>query len=536
MTDLPSGGAADAQDAQDAQEEVIRFLSDPALFGPGPGRGPGVERVDRVETVETHVSLVFLGGERVLKLKRAVTFPYLDFSTPEKRRRACEAEVRINRRTAPSLYLGVVAVTRGEDGGLALGGGGPAVDWLVEMRRFDEDTLFDRLARKGGLGRAMMEDLADAIAEFHANAEASSEAGGRDGISMIIESNAECFAQSAAGILDGKDVEALTRLSREALDAVGPVLDRRRDEGRVRHCHGDLHLRNICLVGGRPTLFDGIEFDQAFATIDVLYDLAFLLMDLDHRGLRRLASIVFNRYLDATGDGAEDLGGLRVMALFLSMRAAIRGHVDAAQAVTLADPEKARSRAGEAADYLTMALASLAPSAPRLIAVGGLSGSGKSRLARELAPHFGAPPGARVVRSDATRKRLAGVPLTQRLGPEGYTPEMTERTFAALFGEAAAALKAGHAVIADAVFATPGQRRAIAEVAKSEGMPFAGLWLEAPAEVMRRRIAGRRRNVSDADAKVLERQLAYDLGPIEWRRIDSSGPREETLKMGRGAL
>ena len=521
MTGLPPGEGADSQ------EEVIRFLSDPAVFG------PGVERVDRVET---HVSQVFMGGERVLKLKRAVTFPYLDFSTPEKRRLACEAEVRINRRTAPGIYRGVVAVTRGEDGGLALGGEGPAVDWLVEMKRFDEDTLFDRLAQKGGLGRAMMEDLADAIAEFHAAAEVNNEFGGRDGISMIIESNAECFAQSAADILDEKDVATLTRLSREALDAVGPVLDRRRDHGRVRHCHGDLHLRNICMVGGRPTLFDGIEFDQAFATIDVLYDLAFLLMDLDHRGLRRLANMVFNRYLDVTGDGTEDLGGLRVMALFLSMRAAIRGHVDAAQAVALGDPEKARSRAGEAAEYLTMALASLAPSAPRLIAVGGLSGSGKSRLARELAPHLGAQPGARVVRSDAIRKRLAGVPLTQRLGPEGYTPEMTERTFAALFAEAAAALKAGQAVIADAVFATPGHRRAIAEVAESEGIPFTGLWLEAPAEVMHRRIARRKRNISDADEKILELQLTYDLGPMEWRRIDSSGPREETLKMGRAAL
>ena len=533
MTNLPPGGAADAANSQ---EEVIRFLSDPAVFGPGPGAGPGVKRVERVDRVETHVSLVFMGAERVLKLKRAVTFPYLDFSTPEKRRRACEAEVRINRRTAPGIYRGVVAVTREEDGGLALGGDGPAVDWVVEMKRFDEDTLFDRLAQKGGLGRAMMEDLADAIAEFHAAAEVSGEAGGRDGISMIIESNSECFAQSAAGILDGKDVATLTRLSRRALEALAPVLDSRRDQGRVRHCHGDLHLRNICMLEGRPTLFDGIEFDEAFATIDVLYDLAFLLMDLDHRGLRRLANIVFNRYLDATGDGAEDSGGLRVMALFLSLRAAIRSHVDAAQAGSLADPAKARSRATEAVDYLARALAALAPPAPRLIAVGGLSGSGKSRLARELAPHLGAQPGARVVRSDAVRKRLAGVALSQRLGPGGYTPEMTERTFQALFAEAGAALKAGQTVIADAVFATPKHRRAIAEVAKNEGVPFAGLWLEAPAEVMRRRIARRLRNISDADAEVLERQLAYDLGPIEWRRLDSSGPREETLKAGLEAL
>ena len=421
------------------------------------------------------MSLVFLGPRRVYKLKRAVTFPYHEFSTPEKRRLACEAEIRINRRTAPSIYLGVVAITRQANGTLALDGDGEAVDWVVEMERFDEHTLFDRLARKGGRDRAMMEDLA-------------------------------------------------------------PVLDRRRDSGRVRHCHGDLHLRNICIVEGRPTLFDAIEFNDAFATIDVLYDLAFLLMDLDHRGLRRLANIVFNRYLDVTGNGTGEAGGLRVMALFLSMRAAIRSHVDAAQAQTLSDREKARARAEESNDYLNMALNYLAPEAPRLIAVGGLSGSGKSRMARELAPFLGVAPGARVVRSDSTRKRLAGVPLTQRLGNQGYLAEMTERTFEALYEEALAALRAGQSVLADADFAKPESRRAIERVADKAGVPFTGLWLEAPAEIMARRVTERQRNVSDADAKILGQQLTYDLGEIEWFRIDSSGPRQETLKAGLGLI
>lgn len=515
----------------DTQEEIIRLLSDPAVFGP-----PEVPGADTVDRIETHVSLVFLGPRRVYKLKRAVTFPYLDFSTPEKRRLACEAEVRVNRRTAPSIYRGVVAITRQADGTLALDGDGEAVDWVVEMERFDEHTLFDRLARKGGLGRAMMEDLADAIADFHQMAESRTDGGGGDGIAMIIESNAECFAGIEEGILDKALAETLTGLSQKALKALAPVLDRRRDSGRVRHCHGDLHLRNICIVEGRPTLFDAIEFNDAFATIDVLYDLAFLLMDLDHRGLRRLANIVFNRYLDVTGDGTGEAGGLRVMALFLSMRAAIRSHVDAAQAQTLSDREKARARAGESNHYLNMALNYLAPEPSRLIAVGGLSGSGKSRMARELAPFLGVAPGARVVRSDSTRKRLAGVPLTERLGDEGYSAEMTKRTFEAVYEETLAALRAGQSVIADAVFAKPESRRAIERVADKAGVPFCGLWLEAPAEVMARRVTERQRNVSDADAKILERQLTYDLGRIEWHRVDSSGPREETLKAGLGLI
>ncbi len=520
-----ASGNGDSQ--PDIQDEIIRLLSDPAVFGPG---------ADTVDRIETHVSLVFLGPGRVYKLKRAVTFPYLDFSTPGKRRLACEAEVRINRRTAPSIYLGVVAITREADGTLALDGDGEAVDWVVEMKRFDENTLFDRLARKGGLGRAMMEDLADAIADFHQNAASRADGGGGDGIAMIIDSNAECFAGVEEGILDRARAETLTESSQKALKALAPVLDRRRDSGRVRHCHGDLHLRNICIVDGRPTLFDAIEFNDAFATIDVLYDLAFLLMDLDHRGLRRLANIVFNRYLDVTGDGTGEAGGLPVMALFLSMRAAIRSHVDAAQAEALSDREKARARAEESNDYLNMALNYLAPEPPRLIAVGGLSGSGKSRMARELAPFLGVAPGARVVRSDSTRKRLAGVPLTQRLGNQGYSAAMTERTFEAVYEEVLAALRAGQSVIADAVFAKPESRRAIERVADQAGVPFRGLWLEAPAEVMARRVTERQRNISDADAGILELQLTYDLGPIEWHRVDSSGPREETLKAGLGLI
>ncbi len=505
------------------QGEVIAFLSRPQAYGSG---------ASAVERLETHVSVIFLTGDRAYKLKRAVRFPYLDFSTSALRRAACEAEVAVNRRTAPGMYLGVVAVTREPGGGLRLGGDGAPVDWLVEMTRFDQDTLFDHLARLGALDRPAMEDLADAVARLHGEAEERVRGGGHAGMGVIVDSNAETFAECANGVLDPVKVERLNVSTRRALDGCAALLDARRAGGRVRHCHGDLHLRNIFRMDGKPTLFDAIEFNPVLSDIDVLYDLAFLLMDLDHRGLRRLASIALNRYLDITGDTA----GLGALGLFLSVRAAIRSHVEAAAAAAQTDRAEAwRSRA-ESRAYLDRALAYLEPPPPVLVAVGGFSGAGKSRLARELAPFLGVAPGARVVRSDVLRKRLSGVDLLAPLGPEGYSTEMTERTYRTMFEEAQTALEAGYAVIADAVFARPEQRRAVAAISTRTRVPFHGLWLEAPLEARQRRVTVRRRNVSDADAGLVRAQAAYDMGEIDWDRIDSSGPREETLSKGRALI
>ena len=505
------------------QGEVIAFLSRPQAYG---------SDASAVERLETHVSVIFLTGDRAYKLKRAVRFPYLDFSTSALRRASCKAEVVVNRRTAPGMYRGVVAVTREPDGGLRLGGDGAPVDWLVEMTRFDQDTLFDRLARLGTLDRPAMEDLADAVARLHGEAVERGRGGGHAGMGAIVDGNAETFAECANGVLDPGKVERLNVATRCALDGCAALLDGRRAGGRVRHCHGDLHLRNIFRMDGKPTLFDAIEFNPLLSDIDVLYDLAFLLMDLDHRGLRRLASIALNRYLDITGDTA----GLGALGLFLSVRAAIRSHVGAAAAAAQTDRAEARRSRAEARAYLDRALAYLAPPPPVLVAVGGFSGTGKSRLARELAPSLGAPPGARVVRSDVVRKRLSGVDPLAPLGPEGYSAAMTERTYRTLFEETRTALEAGYAVIADAVFARPGQRRAVVAIPASTRVPFHGLWLEAPLEARQRRVTVRRGNVSDADAGVVRAQAAYDVGEIDWNRIDSSGPRVETLGKGRALI
>lgn len=502
--------------AADIQADAIAFLSRPGTYGAG---------VAEVRRIETHISVVFLAGPRAFKLKKAVRYPYLDFSTLERRRAACEAEIAVNRRAAPMIYRRVVRLARGPGGRLSLDGEGEPVEWLVEMARFDESGLFDRLARNGALDRHRIEELAETVAGFHQGAEPRRDADSATGLAMTIAGNAVSMAGPAGNAFAAEAIARLKEMSDARLAALRPLLDWRRERGLVRRCHGDLHLGNICLIDGRPILFDAIEFNEAFSVIDVLYDAAFLVMDLDHLGQRCLASQFLNLYLDATGDDE----GLAALPLFLSLRAAIRAHVGATAARVFKDLAEAHTRRAEARRYLEEAFAYLEPGGARLIAVGGLSGSGKSRLARELAPWIGAAPGARVVRSDVVRKQLAGGGLHDRLGLVGYTAEMTARTYAELHKRVEAALRVGRPVVADAVFADPSERDGIARLAAACGVPFDGLWLEADPATLERRLAERKADVSDATVEVLRRQQAYELGHVEWTRIASGGTQEETL-------
>jgi uncharacterized protein len=494
------------------QTEVIALLSSPSTHGGA-----------RVERIETHSAIVFLAGDRAWKLKRAVRYDYLDFSDPQGRRRFCEAEVRINRRSAPDLYHGVVAVTRERDGSLALGGSGEPVEWVIEMTRFDQDDLFDRLAARGALELGLMRPLASAIAELHLAAERRGDHGGRAGMAWVIDGNAQDFAARGAGVLDAALCAAVSSASRRLLDRWGDLLDARRDGGFVRQCHGDLHLRNIVWFGGRPTLFDAVEFNDEIACTDVWYDLAFLLMDLWKRRLPRHANEVWNGYLYET----EDFGGLSLLPLFLSCRAAVRAKTSLVASGLQSEPEKSSGLRDLAREYLAMADELLRPPTPCLIAIGGLSGSGKSALARALAPLVGGAPGAVVLRSDRVRKRLGGVPEFARLGPAGYTPEASRRVYGTLIERSTQVLAAGHPTIVDAVFARPEDRAAIEAAAGPAAVPFVGLWLEAPERVLVDRVLRRKADASDADASVVRAQQAQATGPVHWHRIDAApGPGE----------
>ncbi len=491
------------------QSEVAAFLARPETHGGAP-----------VERVDTHAAMVFLAGDLAYKVKRAVSFPYMDFSTLALRRAACEKEVQINRRTAPDVYLGTCPIARGAEGELELDGEGEVIEWAVRMRRFDQSGLFDRLAQSGRLTPELLLGLAEAVAAFHASAEPAPERAAET--AWLIDENAEEFAERPE-LFPADQVEALTLASRAALGEIAGLLEARKARGLVRHCHGDLHLRNVCLIDGRPTLFDAIEFNDAIACADVLYDLAFLLMDLDHRGLRPAANLVFNRYLQRSGD----LEALPALPLFLSLRAAVRAKVTASATLSQADDTLRRRLEDEARAYFAAAAVYLKPPPARLVALGGFSGSGKSTLARSLAPALGRAPGALHLRSDVLRKALYGVDELTPLPEEAYRPEISTRVYGELLAQARRALAAGQSVILDAVYSKAGGREELDSMARQLGVAFTGFWLEAPGEVLQARAAARSADASDATPAIVARQLAEDPGDITWHRIDASGRPEE---------
>ena len=454
--------------------------------------------------IDTHGAVVFLAGDRAYKLKRAVKFPYMDFSTAERRRAMCEAEIAINGQLAPEIYLGVEEVR-------TLSG---KSDWLVVMRRFDEDGLLDRMADRGALTPAIMAALGARIARFHDGLPPI-----RDGFGRPDDYRHSIAADVRQMLEQGERLDPPTsRLLAEGMPAsLEPHMElvaRRVATGAIRRCHGDLHLRNIVLLDGKPVPFDAIEFSERIANIDVLYDLSFALMDLCERELRPLANRLLNEWLWRIAElpDAPHEQALALLPMFLSRRASIRAFVDAqGAAVSGGDTTRART-------YQKVALGFLQPAPPRLLAIGGLSGSGKTTRALKEAPAIGRSPGAVVMRSDVERKRLAGVALEERLPAGSYTPEASAKTYAAILARAERVLRAGHSVVLDAVFARQDERQAAETLASRGGVPFEGVWLDVPKDVAQARIAARQGDASDATPAVVERQFGYDLGRITWRR------------------
>ncbi len=499
---------------------MFAFLADPATHGGAP-----------VKRIDTHAASVFLSGERALKVKQAVRFPFLDYSTLDKRKAACEAELQVNRPFAPELYRRVVPITRAADGTLALGGDGIPVEWAVEMRRFDETATLDHLADAGKLDATLADALGRAVAAAHALAPPVAAEPWIDALASYIGQNDADF-RAAPELFDRTAATEIAEASRAALARLRPLLLERGRLGFVRRCHGDLHLGNIVLIEGRPVLFDAIEFDPVIASGDVLYDLAFLLMDLIERRRADVAHGVLNRYLLETRQ-IEDLDTLAALPLFLSLRAAIRAKVTAARRAHAPDDATITQSARR---YFDLAKDALRPRHPALIAVGGLSGTGKSLLAHALALDFLPYPSAVVLRSDIERKVLFGKNELAKLPPEAYAPAVTRRVYATIVDKARRALAAGHSVIVDAVFAAAPERAAVEQSAGVLGVPFHGLFLTADLATRLARVGSRRGDASDADPAVAQQQEDYDLGDLRWAHVDASGTPEQTLERTRHAI
>jgi predicted kinase len=327
-------------------------------------------------------------------------------------------------------------------------------------------------------------------------------------------------------------VDELDTASQSAFSRTRPLLERRGQQGFVRQCHGDLHLGNIVLIEHKPVLFDAIEFDPAMASTDVLYDLAFPVMEFLHYRRDAAANLLLNRYL--TNTPAENVDALATLPLFMSIRAAVRAKV--LHDRLMQDGGDKAAVAAKAGAYFDLALRLIHPPPPKLVAVGGLSGTGKSVLARALAPTIEPQPGAVVLRSDVVRKQQFGASAADRLPPEAYRPEATRRIYEILAKRAGKLLSQGHAVVVDAVFAHPSERAAIREVARALDVQFAGLFLVADLATRMKRVGQRQGDASDATPEIAALQENYDLGTLDWTRIDASGTPEQTLNSSRSEL
>lgn len=477
------------------QLSIINFLSDPKTYS-----------AVTVEKIQTHISYIFLAGNKAYKLKREIKLPYLDFSTLEERRKACENEVKINKRTAPIIYIGVKPITVDPMGVYSIGGDGKIIDWVVEMTRFEGDKLLSQCAKRGLLDANLIENLAKEIYSFHSKAKVHKESGSGD-IAAILQNNLECFSKFGTGLFSEQQIKEAAAGSKKILAGISHLLDLRKRNGKVRHCHGDLHLANIVLIDGKPILFDAIEFDDALATIDVIYDLSFLIMDLAFQGLVVEANVLLNRYITLS----LDFEGLAALPLFLSMRSGIRAHVAAL------NKDKVKVK-----NYMRFALKCLKPTSPKLVAIGGLSGSGKSSLARIISPNLTPLPGAVLLRSDIIRKQLSGIDQYAKLTEQAYSADITRKTYDEIYKRATIALNAGYSVIADAVFAAPFEREAIQDVGVRTEIKFKGIWLETDPSIASARISNRKNDASDATTSVLDQQLDYDVGTMNWSTFDSS--------------
>jgi aminoglycoside phosphotransferase family enzyme/predicted kinase len=507
------------------QQRLIESLRNPLLYD---------HAVEQLEIIETHISWVILTGPYAYKVKKGVDFGFLDYSTLKLRQQQCEEELRLNRRTAPSIYLEVVPIGGSVEAPLLHRQ--PAIEYAVKMRQFPQQALLSRLAARGELGAPEVMALAEMLAAFHASVAVAPPDSPFGTPQTVYHPVAENFTQVRERISNPTlrtRLDALEQTNRRFFEQHRELFTQRKAQGFIRDCHGDLHLNNILLLDGVPLLFDCLEFNPSLRIIDVISELAFLLMDLDEHGRSDLANLLLNHYLELSGDYA----GLQLMRFYLGYRAMVRAKVATLRLDQAGLDSTARDVViNDFSAYLTLAEEYAQPTRPQLLIAHGLSGSGKTTLTRQLLTI----PGVVRIRSDVERKRLFGLAAQASShsapGENIYSAEASHRTYRQLQQLACAALEGGYSVIVDATFLHRTERDRFRQLATEQQIPFTLLHFQASPETLQQRVRDRATQGSDAseaDTAVLQQQLAHYQPPGNDEAADTltlDGGRDESLR------
>jgi aminoglycoside phosphotransferase family enzyme/predicted kinase len=484
---------------------LIQAMLEPGFY-PHPVREP-------IQLLQTHISYVLLTGDYAYKVKKPVDFGFLNFTTLERRRHFCQEELRLNQRGAPGLYLQVLPIGQTQ-GGFQLGSSGEPVEYALKMRQFPQEQLFSNLLERGELTPALMEELGRVVAAFHARAETNDYIRSFGRPERVREAFDENYAQTqryVGGPQTAEQYQETQAYTERFFAERQELFYQRMAQDRIREGHGDLHLGNLCWWEGQILLFDCIEFNEAFRFVDTMYDVSYAVMDLDARHRPDLGNAYLNTYLEETGDWE----GLKILPIYLNRQAYVRAKVTS---FLLDDPAAAEADKADAfytaARYYRLAWEYTLPKQGQLFLMAGLSGAGKSTVARYLARQRGAIH----IRSDAVRKHLAGIPLRQRGGSEVYTPEMTEKTYRRLVQLGVELAREGYSVILDAKFDRQALRGMAIEQAQKCGIPLRILHCYAPEAVLRERLqrrmaagtveGGNLADIADATADLLAQQQA----------------------------
>lgn len=511
------------------QRDIINFLKTSAPQWDRPN-----SRAENIEIIETHGATVLLGEEFALKLKKAVHFDHMDYGSPDRRRHFCERELSFNQKTAPDLYIGVKAVRYDENTGYSLAQTGEIVDYFLKMRRFPKGARLDEVAANGDLHERLVDELGDAIIRFHHQAQIVINPASVPDFHNVIDANFLQLDVFCPHILELEEVKDYRTQLHETVDAISPLLSKRIETELVRWGHGDLHLQNMCILDGKPLLFDAIEYQDEFVISDILYDLSFLIMDLWEKKLRPSANRIFNRYLNGIGwtQNIADLNGLSLLPFYLSMRAGIRVHVEGYRFEQSNEQSKKDHFATRTAELFKSSQQYLNPPPAQMVAIGGYSGSGKSTLASRLAPYLGVAPGAVHLRSDVIRRQIMSWDEFSPMPSEAYVPKISQRVYDTMLKIAGAVLDTGHSVIMDAVLDREVDQLAFEQIAKNRNIPFTGIWLDVDQAIMESRIEGRTRDASDATVEVLHSQLTRNPKKKQiWNSLDGNGTALQSLTL-----